>query len=132
MWWQWTIIIFCIAVSICVSYHNWNGFKIIKEFMNLGILKFVFQYIYYLFETMLITLILIFSQIAFEKWFHKTYIPYGGILLALTWGVGHFISKDILTGILCLLVSLAYGSVYLISNRDPWKTYIFVSLMFIL
>lgn len=131
VWWQWAIIAVCITASLCISYHNWNDFKVIKEFVNLGILKFIFQYVYYFFETMLITLILIFSQKAFEKWFHKAYIPYGGILLALTWGIGHFISKDILTGILCLIVSFAYGSVYLLSNRDFCKTYIFVSLMFI-
>ena len=130
--WQWIIIVICIAVSVSVSYHNWDGFKVIKEFTNLGFLKFVFQYIYYLFETMLVTLVLIFSQTAFEKWFHKEYVPYGGLLLALTWGIGHFLSKDILTGILCLIVSFAYGSFYLLSNRDVLKTYIFVSIMFII
>lgn len=132
VWWQWAIIAICIAASVCISYHNWSGFKVIREFMNLGLLKFIFQYIYYFFETMLITLILIFSQKAFEKWFHRVYIPYGGILLALTWGIGHFVSKDILTGILCLIVSFTYGSIYLLSNRDAWKTYVFVSMMFIL
>ena len=132
VWWQWLIVVICIAVSVSVSYHNWDGFKVIKEFTNLGVLKFVFQYIYYLFETMLVTLVLVFSQKAFEKWFHKTYIPYGGVLLALTWGIGHFVTKDILTGIFCLIVSFAYGSFYLISNRDVLKTYSSVSIMFIL
>jgi len=132
VWWQWTIIVVCITASITVSYHNWGGFKVMKEFTNLGLLKFIFQYIYYLFETMLVTLVLIFSQKAFEKWFHKVYIPYGGVLLALTWGIGHFVSKDVLTGILCLIVSFAYGSLYLLSNRDVLKTYLFVSIMFIL
>lgn len=132
VWWQWAIIVVCITASITVSYHNWGGFKLIKEFTNLGLLKFIFQYIYYLFETMLVTLILVFSQKAFEKWFHKVYIPYGGVLLALTWGIGHFVSKDVLTAILCLIVSFAYGSLYLLSNRDVLKTYLFVSIMFIL
>lgn len=84
VWWQWVFIILCVAASVIVSYHNWDGFKVIKEFSNLGLLKFVFQYIYYLFETMLVTLVLVFSQKAFEKWFQKAYIPYGGVLLALT------------------------------------------------
>ena len=132
VWWQWLIVVICIAASVSVSYHNWGGFKVIKEFTNLGVLKFVFQYIYYLFETMLVTLVLVFSQKAFEKWFRKAYIPYGGVILALTWGIGHFVSKDILTGISCLIVSFAYGSFYLISNRDVLKTYLFVSIMFIL
>ena len=132
VWWQWAIIVICIAASICVSYLNWGGFKVIKEFRSLGLPKFVFQYIYYLFETMLITLILIFSQKAFEKWFNESYFPYGGVLLALTWGIGHFVSKDIVTGILCIIVSFAYGSLYLLTNRDVLKTYLFVSIMFIL
>lgn len=132
IWWQRVIIIACIISSLIVSYINWDGFKVIKEYHNLGLLKFVFQYVYYLFETLLITLILIFSQKAFEEWFHRTYIPYGGIILALTWGIGHFVSKDILTAVLCLVVSLAYGSIYLLTNRDATKTYIFLSIMFIL
>ena len=132
IWWQWVIIIACIISSLIVSYINWDGFKVIKEYNNLGLLKFIFQYVYYLFETLLVTLILIFSQKAFEEWFHRTYIPYGGIILALTWGIGHFASKDILTAVLCLIVSLAYGSIYLLTNRDATKTYIFLSIMFIL
>ena len=130
--WQWVLIAVCIVASVCVSYQNWSGLKVIREFANLGILRFIFQYIYYFFETMLITLVLIFSQEAFEKWFHRANIPYGGILLSLTWGIGHFITKDILTGTLCFVVSFAYGSVYLLSNRDLWKTYVIVSMMFIL
>lgn len=132
VWWQWGIIIFCVFVSWIVSYNNWGGFKVIKEYNNLGLLKFTFQYVYYLFETMLVTLALVFSQKAFESWFHKDNIPYGGIVLALTWGAGHFFSKDIFTGILCVIVSLAYGSLYLLTNRDVIKTYLFLSMMFIL
>lgn len=132
IWWQWAIIVGCIAASLMVSYINWNGFKAMKEYNNLGLLKFVFQYVYYLFETMLVSLILIFSQKAFEEWFHKTNIPYGGIILALTWGIGHLVSKDILTAILCIVVSLAYGSIYLLTNRDFWKTHVILSIMFIL
>lgn len=126
------IIIGCIAASLIVSYINWNGFKAVKEYNNLGLLKFVFQYVYYLFETMLVSLILIFSQKGFEEWFHKTNIPYGGIILALTWGIGHLFSKDLLTAILCITISLAYGSIYLLTNRDFGKTYFVLSIMFIL
>ena len=132
IWWQWIIIVACIAASLIVSYISWNGFKAMKEYNNLGLLKFVFQYVYYLFETMLVSLILIFSQKAFEEWFHKTNIPYGGIILALTWGIGHLFSKDLLTAILCIIVSLAYGSIYLLTNRDFVKTYFVLSIMFIL
>lgn len=132
IWWQWAIVICGIFVSLVVSCFNWDGFKVIKEYNNLGLLKFAFQYLYYLCETMLVTLVLVFSQKAFERWFCKSNIPYGGIILALTWGIGHFITKDILTGVLCLIVSLVYGSIYLLTNRDIRKTYLILSIMFIL
>lgn len=132
IWWQWVIIIGCVTASLIVSNINWSGFKLVKEYNNLGLTKFVFQYVYYLFETFLVSLILIFSQKAFEVWFHKPNIPYGGIILALTWGIGHLVSKDILTAILCIIVSFSYGCIYLLTNRDFRKTYFILSVMFIL
>ena len=99
---------------------------------NVCWLKFIFQYIYYIFETVLVTLILVFAQKAFEKWFHKENIPYGGIILALTWGIGHFFTKDIVTGILCIISGFAFGSVYLLTNRDIRKTFPLVLVMFVL
>ena len=84
------------------------------------------------FETFLVMLILIFGQKAFEKWFIKTNIPYGGIILAVTWGVGHFITKDIITGIVTAIMSLAFGSIYLLVNRDIRKAYPILFIMFVL
>ena len=136
VWWQWLIVVICIAASVSVSYHNWGGFKVIKEFTNLGVLKFVFQYIYYLFETMLVTLVLVFSQKAFEKWFHKdsaVWIPYGGVLTGLTWGMVHILTKgDLSTGVSLSLISIGYGITYLLVNRDIKKAYIWILLMFVL
>src|SRR5690625_2662733 len=84
--WQWMLIIISIILSIYISYRNWDGFKLFKEFKSLGMTKFVFQYIYYLFETILITLILVYGQKSFELWLNRENFPYGGIILALTWG----------------------------------------------
>lgn len=130
--WQWLCIVAVIVLSLIISYQDWNGFKVIKEFVYNGWLKFIFQYIYYIFETVLVTLILVFAQKAFEKWFHKENIPYGGIILALTWGIGHFFTKDIVTGILCIISGFAFGSVYLLTNRDIRKTFPLVLVMFVL
>lgn len=130
--WQWLLIILLAAMSLVVSYIDWNGLKIVKEFYANGWLKFIFQYIYYFFETILVMLILIFGQIAFEKWFHKQNIPYGGIILALTWGIAHFFTKDFMTGMVCMISGLAFGSVYLLVNRDAKKAFWVLFVMFVL
>lgn len=129
---QWLVVILFVIASLLISYLDWNGSKIIKEFYINGCVKFIFQYMYYIFETFLVMLILIFGQKAFEKWFIKTNIPYGGIVLAVTWGAGHFITKDILTGIVTVIMSLAFGSIYLLVNRDIRKAYPILFIMFVL
>lgn len=53
-------------------------------------------------------LILVFGQCAFEKCFHKCNIPYGGIIVAITWGIGHFFTKDIATGIITMISGLTF------------------------
>lgn len=130
--WQWLLIAVFVVGSLVISYFDWNGFKVIKEFYANGPLKFVFQYIYYFFETVLIMLVLVFGQNAFEKWFRNKNIPYGGIVVALTWGIAHFFTKDISTGIVTMISGLAFGSVYLLVNRDIRKTYPILWIMFVL
>lgn len=129
--WQWLVIILFIIGFLCISYFDWDGSKVMKEFYANGPVKFIFQYIYYIFETILVTLILVFAQIAFEKWFHKRNVPYGGIIVAITWGIGHFFTKDFTTGIVTMLSGLAFGSVYLLTNRDIRKTYPILWIMFV-
>lgn len=85
-----------------------------------------------MFETFLVMLILIFGQKAFELWFHNDKIPYGGIVVAITWGIAHFFTKDIVTGILCMISGFAFGSVYLLVNRDIRKAFPILFIMFAL
>lgn len=131
--WQYLGVIVCLSVSIASHYIDWEGFKFVLEFQKLGVLKFVFQYIYYLFEAFLISLIIIFGQKAFEKWFGKVNIPYGGIVLALTWGLMHIVSKGSLSvGLLSAFGGFLYGSAYLVVGKDYRKALPLMSLMFIL
>ncbi len=60
--WQYLGIVICLLVSIASHYVDWGGFKPFLEFQALGLLKFVFQYIYYLFEAFLFSLIIVFRQ----------------------------------------------------------------------
>lgn len=78
---NWILCFVLLAISVVISFINWNGFKLVKEFLHNGWLKFIFQYIYYLFETILFTLIILFAQRAGEVWFKKDNIPWGGYSL---------------------------------------------------
>lgn len=129
--WQWLGVVLCIVFTISISYMDWDGFKVVKEFEKKGLLKFIFQYIYYIFETALFTMILVYAQKAFEVWFKRKNIPYGGIILALTWGLVHIFTKGSITvGLLAALGGFTFGIVYLLVNRDIRKTLPILFLMF--
>ena len=130
--WQWIIVSVLAIASLVYSYWDWNGLKIVREFNANGPLKFVFQYVYYCFEVVLVLLIIVFGQEAFERWFHNRLIPYGGMLAAVTWGIAHFFTKGSATGIGIMISALAYGCVYLQVNRDIRRTYPIIWLMFVL
>ena len=124
--------IIIIAVSIVYTSLVWNGFKPIIELSNLGISKFLFQYVYYAFECLLIMLIIAHGQKAFDIWFsNRKFIPFGGILLAITWGLIHIVTQGVSTGIYAVIQSLLYGSVYIVL-KDFKISYVAITLMFML
>lgn len=132
-WWQWVLVACFAAAALVVSYLDWGGFKMVKEFQSKGLLLFIFQYIYYAVETTLFTLIIVFAQKAFEKWFNKPNFPYGGIVCGLTWGLVHILSKgSVSTGLISMFISFGFGMVYLLLNRDIRKTYVVLFIMFML
>lgn len=129
--WQWGLAAFAVVLSITLNYMDWNGFKIVKEFQNKTLLLFSFQYLYYLVETVLFMLIIVFGQKACEVWFKHENIPYGGIVCGLTWGFAHAFTKGKLTlGLMGILWGFMMGSAYLLTNRDIKKAYIILFLMF--
>lgn len=129
---QWIAVGACLIFTLSVSYIDWGGFKVVKEFYYNGVLKFIFQYIYYVFETGLFTLIIVFGQKAFEKWFGNQKFPYGGIVAALTWEAGHILTKgSLFAGLLTILSGFIYGVTYLLVNRDIKKTYLLLFVMFV-
>ena len=130
--WQWITVVVGVVLCMGLSYHNWNGFKVVKEFQNIGWLLFIFQYIYYAFEVVLFTLIIVFGQKALETWFKKENFPYGGVLVGLTWGLAHIFSKDLHVGLFAAFVGFLYGTAYLLLNRDIKLTFLILYLMFVL
>lgn len=131
--WQYLGVILCLVVSIASHYIDWAGFKPFIEFQKLGLVKFIFQYLYYFVEAFLISLIVIFGQKACEKWFKNEVIPYGGIVLALTWGLMHILAKGSLAvGLLSAFGGFLYGSAYLVVGKDYRKALPLMYFMFIL
>lgn len=131
--WQYILVVILILFSCIVSYVNWGGVKPCIELKKLGTVKFIMQYIYYLFETVLFTIIIVFGQKAFEKWLKNDKMPYGGIVCALTWGIIHVFTKSsVEAGTLCALLGFGFGTVYLLLNRNMAKTIPVLFLMFVL
>ena len=120
-------------ISIVYTSITWNGFKPAIELSNIGIVKFIAQYIYYAVESLLILLIIAHGQTAFEKWFKNTnHIPFGALLLALTWGIIHILTQGMATGIYACIQSLLFGCIYLVLNKDIKYSYIAIAFMFML
>ena len=133
----WQIIAVCLSVilSIVMSYLDWDGFKVVKEFQSNGWLRFIFQYIYYIVETAMFLLIIVFGQKAFDLWTKKKNVPWGGIVCGLTWGISHVISRgflDIGNGIASMVFGFLFGAAYLLTNRDIKKSWLILFLMFAL
>ena len=94
---------------------------------------FVFQCIYYIAEAFLISLVIVYAQKACETWFNNDKIPFGGIILGLTWGMAHTISKgSLLIGILSALGGFLFGAAYVFVNKDYKKAFPIIVLLFIL
>lgn len=131
--WQWIAAIGCAVVCLSLTYMDWSGSKLLIEFQRNGALKFTFQYIYYFFEVILFMLIIVYGQKACELWFKKENIPYGGIVVALTWGMAHWFTKgSLVAGLYTAFGGFCFGVVYLLLNRNIKWTYVALCIMFIL
>lgn len=133
---QWALVLLCVLINLAWSAYSWGGFKVLIEFQRVGALKFIFQYIYYFFETGLVFLIIFYGQKALELWFHKgktVPIPYGGLVLGITWGMVHAMTKgSLLVGLSGAGSSVLYGVVYLLLNRNYKLSFVLLFSMFIL
>ena len=130
---QWLGVALCVVVMTASHWADWGGFKPALELRSHGALLFVFQYVYYLAETYLLSLIIVFGQMACETWFHNSSVPYGGIVLALTWGLGHVASKGSLAvGLLSAAAGFLMGAAYLIVGRDYRKALPLLYVLFVI
>lgn len=130
-----SIITTIILMIISVTYTSfvWNGFKPAIEYASIGLTKFILQYLYYAFESMLIVLIIEYGQMAFEKVFKKEVtLPLGGIFLAITWGLIHIPTQGFATGVYTVVQSLLFGLIYLALNKNIKVSYVVITFVFMI
>lgn len=130
------MVISSVLVLICITLNafDWGTLKVIGEFQKKGILLFIFQYIYYLFEVVLVFLIVVFGQKFFETLTKRnSLIPWGGLVLCCTWGAVHILTKgSISNGIGVMIFAFLYGIIYLLLNRNSRYAYWAMVIAFII
>ncbi|MDR2047092.1 MAG: hypothetical protein LBP79_04225 [Clostridiales bacterium] len=130
---NWAVCLALTAACVIISLIDWKGFKPAIEFQTLGLLKFIFQYIYYAFEAALVFLIIAFGQSAGERLFNVKKFPWGGALVGFTWGLVHAATKgSLIAGLLSCLAGAVYGAIYLAAGKNAPISYMLVYLAFVL
>ena len=128
-------IILVVLIS-AVTALGFGGFKPYIEF-NGGskgsILLYLLQVFYYLGESALIVLTIAFGQQFSERQFGLSdKFPVGGVFLALTWGIMHFLLQGMSGGIYTIFFSIIAGIIYIVMEKDFRWSYLFIALAFIL
>ncbi len=98
---------------------------------NKAVFLSIFQNIYYFFESLIVVFIVAFFHEAGELLSKIKWIPWGGIGLLLTWGLGHFFSHP--SGVVYILIlSIFIGLIYILSRKNFYPTFAFMLLSFII
>ena len=134
---NWIVTFACFIGCKIITFIDWHTLKLIGEAQGKTVFQFCVQYLYYIFEVMLVTLIIIYGQKAIETLLKKeSPNPFGGIILAVTWGAFHFVSRgaglEIWNGISTILFSVLSGIMYLKLNRKCLYSYLFIAIGYLL
>lgn len=134
---NWAITFACLIGCKILTFIDWHTLKIVGEIQGKNTYQFCAQYLYYIFEVILILLIIIYGQKAIETLLKKeSPIPFGGMILAVTWGAFHFVSRgvglEIWNGISTMIFSVLSGIMYLRLNRKFLYSYLFIAVGYLL
>ena len=134
---NWIITLACFTGCKIMTFIDWHTLKVIGEAQSKTIFQFCSQYLYYIFEVMLVILIIIYGQKSVETFIKKeSSIPFGGIILAMTWGIFHFVSRgvgiEIWNGISTIIFSVLSGLIYIKLNRNWLYSYLFIAMGYLL
>ena len=116
----------------------YGGWKPYLDFIRSGWFQFIFEYIYNLFQAMIILIMAVFAQEAVERLLksHKiklAYIPWGGIVLGLSWGVINTVTETNTAVSVCyILLSLLIGIGHIASNKNIYLSYILTVLILLI
>jgi len=127
----------CLIGCKILTFIDWHTLKVVGEVQGKNKYQFCAQYLYYIFEVMLVLLIIIYGQKAFETLLKKeSPIPFGGMILAVTWGAFHFVSRgvglEIWNGISTMIFSVLSGVMYLSLNKKCLYSYLFIAIGYLL
>ena len=127
----------CLIGCKILTFIDWRTLKVVGEAQGKNVFQFCAQYLYYIFEVMLVILIIIYGQKAIETLLKKeSPIPFGGIILAVTWGAFHFVSRgvgfEIWNGISTIVFSVLSGVMYLRLNKKCLYSYLFIAIGYLL
>ena len=104
----------------------------VRTFKVASLTFFTLQYVYYLLEMLLSGLIISLSQQAITDYSGKqSMFPWGGLVLGLTWGLGHYVSKgDIYMAVIAFVLAIFFGLIYNLTGRDLKKAWPLMYLVF--
>lgn len=94
----------------CSDNHCVGGLQAGSEYKD--VVRFIFQNVYYLFEAALILLTIAFGQKFGESLFKRDGLPYGGMFLALTWGLIHILLQGGATGVCVFHVAFIWNDIH--------------------
>jgi hypothetical protein len=108
---------------------EYRGFE--NRYTGYGVVVTAFQYLYYLFESVMVLLVMTFFQRAGEAWTRLANVPWGGFGLTLTWGLAHLFSHP--EGLLTIvLTALLLGFVFVGVRKSVVPALAIILLVFIL
>ena len=134
---DWIITFLCLAGCKIMTFIDWHTLKVIGEIQGKNVFQYIAQYMYYIVEVVIVLLIIIYGQKAFESLLKKeTAIPLGGIVLAMTWGIFHFVSRgvgiEVWNGVSCIIFSILSGIMYLKLDRNYLYSHLFIAIGYLL
>lgn len=94
-----------------------------------GIGNTILQYAYYVTEGFAVVWLVDAFQNAGEFALPRLRFPWGALGLMVTWGAGHFFSKDLRTAIYATFISCVIGLLHFANRKDIWPSLIFWLLM---
>lgn len=131
-----------VLVVVCVGF-RWAGqggpFPPIAEYGGmveaygeLAWVALVMQWLYYAAEVVVMMLIIAFGQRAGELQFGRPAMPWGGLLLAFTWGLVHVLLQGVGAGLYGMLISVAFGMIFVLTGRSLRRSSVPLVVAFIL